>query len=86
VPEIRLFRLERGDNFEDRNLKILAGPFEAVRDVEIELDVSREGDGLYRVTPRGPLPPGEYAFMSQVDFEYFKKEFVKVKLYGFGVD
>ena len=88
-PAIRLFRLERGDDLDDRNLKARgwAGGWEIPRDVEVELEVSREGDGrLYRVTPRGPLPPGEYAFMSQVDFERFSKYPNKAKLYSFGVD
>jgi len=79
-PAIRLFRLERGDDLDDRNLKARGW-------VEVELEVSREGDGrLYRVTPRGALPPGEYAFMSQGDFERFNKYPNKAKLYSFGVD
>jgi hypothetical protein len=87
-PAIRLFRLERGDKLDDRNLKARgsAGGWRILRDVEVELEVSREGDGLYRVTPRGPLAPGEYAFMSQVDYERFIKYPNKAKLYSFGVD
>src|SRR5262245_24968068 len=85
-PEIRLFRLVRGDDHDDRNLKVRTGPLRILPAMEVELDVLREGDGLYRVTPRGPLLPGEYAFMSQVDLEGWKKYPSKVKLYSFGVD
>jgi hypothetical protein len=86
-PDIRLFRLKRGDDHDDRNLKVAKGPDRFIpSDVMVELEVSREGDGLYRVTPRGPLPPGEYAFMSRVDTELWHKRVSKARLYPFGVD
>ena len=91
-PEIRLFSLEVGTDHDDRNLKAevsmdgLKLRLKFRRGVEIELEVSREGDSLYRVTPRGPLPPGEYAFMSQVDAELWGKYPQKARLYSFGVD
>jgi len=91
-PDIRLVRLKRGDDHDDRNLKVVKGrrgtslvPM-IPSDVMVELEVSREGDGLYRVTPRGPLPPGEYAFMSRVDAERWDKYPSKARLYPFGVD
>jgi hypothetical protein len=91
--EIMLFRMERGVEHDDRNLKVRvgsAGPispvFEIPRDVWVEVESAREGDGLYRVTPRTALPPGEYAFMSQIDGERWQKYPTKVRLYAFGVD
>jgi hypothetical protein len=87
-PEIRLYRLEVGTDYDDRNLKtaIKGYGYEILRNQEVELEVSREGDSLYRVTPRGQLPPGEYAFVSQVDAEVWRKYPSKARLYSFGVD
>ena len=92
-PDIKLYKMERGVEHDDRNVKVRvrsAGPLTPVleipSDVWVELEVSREGDGLYRVTPRAPLPAGEYAFMVQVDNERWQKAPSKVRLYSFGVD
>jgi hypothetical protein len=89
---IKLYRLERGVEKDDRNLKVRARTesltlvLEIPTDVWVEVESSREGDGLYRVAPRAPLPPGEYAFMSQADNERWQKYPLKVRLYSFGVD
>lgn len=93
-PEIKLFRLEPGVEHDDRNLKVRVRAanafgtprFEIPGDVVVELQTSREGDGLYRVTPIGPLPPGEYAFLSQVDLDRWQKYPSRVRIYAFGVD
>jgi hypothetical protein len=89
-PEIRLYRLGVGADHDDRNLKtaIQGFGYEILRNQEVELEVSREGDSSYRVTPREPLPPGEYAFMSQVDAEVWRKypRGAGARLYSFGVD
>ena len=89
APEIKLFRLERGVEHEDRNLKVRVRSgvgFEIPADVVVELDTSREGDGLYRVILRAPLPPGEYAFLSQTDMDRWQKYPLKVRIYSVGVD
>lgn len=94
-PEIKLFRLRPGVEDDDRNLKVRvvsAGAFSIPRfeipsDVAVELQTSREGDGLYRVTLIGPLPPGEYAFLSQVDLDRWQEyPYRGVRTYAFGVD
>jgi hypothetical protein len=92
-PDIKLYRMERGVEHDDRNLKVRIGSaFSSANwlvipnDVWVELETAREADGLYRATPRAPLPPGEYAFMSQVDNERWQKFPSKVRLYSFGVD
>jgi hypothetical protein len=93
-PEIKLFRLERGVEHDDRNLKVRARAADALgtpraeipRDVVVELESSREGDGLYRVTPIAPLPPGEYGFLSRVDLDRWQKYPARVRIYAFGVD
>jgi hypothetical protein len=92
--EMNLFRLEPGVEHDDRNLKVRVRAadawgtprFEIPRDVVVELEASREGDGLYRVTPASPLPPGEYAFLSQVDLDRWQKYPHRVRIYAFGVD
>jgi hypothetical protein len=60
--------------------------FEIPRDVVVELEASRETDALYRVTPIAPLPPGEYAFLSQIDLDRWQKYPGRVRTYAFGVD
>ena len=93
-PDIKLFRLERGVEHDDSNLKVrvraanaLGTPrFEIPRDVVVELETSREANGLYRVTPVAPLSPGEYAFLSQVDLDRWQKYPGRVRIYAFGVD
>ena len=90
--ELKLYKLERGVEQDDRNLKVRARTesltliLDIPTDVWVELETAREGDGLYRLTPRAPLPPGEYAFMSQVDNARWQKYPRKVRLYSFGVD
>ena len=93
-PEMKLFRLERGVEMDDRNLKVRVGTgdgfgtvrFEIPRDVLIELAASSEANGLYRVTPVATLAPGEYAFLSQADFDRWQKYPGRMKIYTFGVD
>jgi hypothetical protein len=54
--------------------------------VVVELEASREANGLYRATPVAPLQPGEYAFLSQVDLDRWQKYPGRVRTYAFGVD
>ena len=66
-----LVRLEPGSKKDDRNLKIGSGggywSFShrmGVREKDrVETTVDRTDEGLYRVTPREPLPAGEYGFI-----------------------
>jgi hypothetical protein len=66
-----LVRLEPGSRKDDRNLKVGGGggywSFSmrtGVRDKDrVETSAERTEQGLYRVTPREPLGPGEYGFV-----------------------
>ena len=87
--EVSLVRLTPGTDHDDRNLQIASGssaPFSRTRTSGIrsedQVDVEAQSDarGLYRLTPRQPLPPGEYAFV----LTYGRGAVGQV--YDFGVD
>jgi hypothetical protein len=68
--EAQLARLNPGEN--DRNLNIGSGlrvrfvnqQRKGVRNEDkVEVTSERDGQGFYRITPRQPLSPGEYAFV-----------------------
>ena len=68
--EAQLARLNPGEN--DRNLNIGSGlrvrymsqQRKGVRNEDkVEVTSERDGQGFYRITPRQPLAPGEYAFV-----------------------
>jgi hypothetical protein len=85
-----LVRLKPGSK--DRNLKISSGgilPFvgatqrQGVRNEDrVEIVSERDANGLYRLRPRAPLEPGEYAFVPTHGFSSGLTD----KIYDFGVD
>ncbi len=89
--EAPLVRLKRGDDHDDRNLKISSGAFmpfggsqrQGVRS-EDTLDVEADKDprGFYRIKPKQPLPPGEYGFILTLGFATGTTG----KIFDFGVD
>jgi hypothetical protein len=89
--EAPLVRLKRGDDHDDRNLKISGGAFmpfggtqrQGVRS-EDTLDVAADKDprGFYRIKPKQPLPPGEYGFILTNGFAAGAAG----KIFDFGVD
>jgi hypothetical protein len=81
--------MEPGVEKDDRNLKgrTADGKLALSRERAVDLHVDREANGLFRVTPRGPLSPGEYAFVSQVDMDLWqKKSPFRMRVFDFGVD
>jgi hypothetical protein len=89
--EAPLVRLKRGDDHDDRNLKVSSGAFmpfggsqrQGVRS-EDTLDVEADKDprGFYRIKPKQPLPPGEYGFILTLGFATGTTG----KIFDFGVD
>lgn len=88
--EMPLVRLKPGDNHDDRNLKISSGSFQpfggshtfGVRSEDtIDVEGEKDSRGLYRITPRKPLPPGEYGFVLLQGLSGRAG-----KVYDFGVD
>ena len=70
--EAPLVRLKPGDDHNDRNLEIASGlstrfsrtkTFGIRSEDQVDVDAERDSRGLYRLTPRQPLPSGEYAFV-----------------------
>ena len=70
--EVSLVRLTPGSDHDDRNLQIASGSsnrFSRTRtsgirsEDQVDVEAQRDARGLYRLTPRQPLPPGEYAFV-----------------------
>jgi len=70
--EVSLVRLKPGTDHDDRNLQIASGSsnrFSRTRtsgirsEDQVDVEVQRDARGLYQLTPRQPLPPGEYAFV-----------------------
>lgn len=69
--EALLGRLKSGDDHDDRNLKMGSGAFmpfggtmrQGVRaEHRIEVTAEKDSRGMYRISPRTPLMPGEYGF------------------------
>jgi len=87
-----LVRLKPGSDHDDRNLKISSGSFApfggsvkyGVRSedkVDME-SVERDSRGLYKLTPKEPLKPGEYGFV----LTYGTATGASGRVYDFGVD
>ena len=87
-----LVRLKPGSDHDDRNLKISSGSFApfggsmkyGVRSedkVDMEA-VEKDARGLYKLTPKEPLKPGEYGFV----LTYGMAAGASGRVYDFGVD
>ena len=87
-----LVRLKPGSDHDDRNLKISSGSFApfggsvkyGVRSedkVDME-SAERDARGLYKLTPKEPLKPGEYGFV----LTYGTATGASGRVYDFGVD
>jgi hypothetical protein len=88
--EAPLVRMKPGSDHDDRNLKIGGGsfmPFGGTQSYgvrsEDKIDVEAEKDtrGLYKMTPKEPLKPGEYAFVLT-----FGSAAGSGRVYDFGID
>jgi hypothetical protein len=87
-----LVRLKPGSDHDDRNLKISSGSFApfggsvkyGVRSEDkVDMEASeKDARGLYKLTPREPLPPGEYGFV----LNYGMAAGASGRVYDFGVD
>jgi len=87
-----LVRLKPGSDHDDRNLKIGGGSFApyggsvkyGVRSEDkIDLEsAERDSRGLYKLTPKEPLKPGEYGFV----LTYGAATGASGRVYDFGVD
>ena len=89
--EAPLVRLKPGDDNDDRNLKIGSGGFHpfggtqkmGVRSQDtIDVDSEKDARGLFKLTPKQPLPAGEYGFVVTMGFAAGASG----KVYDFGVD
>ena len=88
--EAPLVRLKPGSDHDDRNLKIGGGSFMpfggtqsyGVRSEDkIDVDSEKDARGLYKMSPKEPLKPGEYAFVLT-----FGSAAGSGKVYDFGID
>lgn len=88
--EAPLVRLKPGSDHDDRNLKIGGGSFMpfggtqsyGVRSEDkIDVDAEKDARGLYKMSPKEPLKPGEYAFVLT-----FGSAAGSGKVYDFGID
>src|SRR5262245_13962967 len=87
-----LVRLKPGSDHDDRNLKISSGSFApfggsvkyGVRSEDkVDLEsAERDSRGLYKLTPKEPLKPGEYGFV----LTYGMTAGASGRVYDFGVD
>jgi hypothetical protein len=87
-----LVRLKPGSDHDDRNLKISSGSFApfggsvkyGVRSEDkVDMEASeKDARGLYKLTPKEPLPPGEYGFV----LNYGMAAGASGRVYDFGVD
>ena len=87
-----LVRLKPGSDHDDRNLKISSGSFApfggsikyGVRSEDkVDLEAAeRDARGLYKLTPKEPLKPGEYGFV----LTYGMAAGASGRVYDFGVD
>jgi hypothetical protein len=89
--EAPLVRLKRGDDHDDRNLKISSGAFHpfggtqrmGVRSEDsIEVESEKDTRGLFKLTPKQPLPAGEYGFV----LTFGLAAGASGKVFDFGVD
>lgn len=87
-----LVRLKPGSDHDDRNLKISSGSFApfggsvkyGVRSEDkVEMEAAeRDSRGLFKLTPKEPLKPGEYGFV----LTYGMATGASGRVYDFGVD
>jgi hypothetical protein len=87
-----LVRLKPGSDHDDRNLKISSGSFApfggsvkyGVRSEDkVDLEAAeKDARGLYKLTPKEPLKPGEYGFV----LNYGMAAGASGRVYDFGVD
>src|SRR5262250_77375 len=87
-----LVRLKPGSDHDDRNLKISSGSFApfggsvkyGVRSEDkVDMEASeRDARGLFKLTPKEPLKPGEYGFV----LTYGMAAGASGRVYDFGVD
>jgi ribosomal protein L12E/L44/L45/RPP1/RPP2 len=87
-----LVRLKPGSDHDDRNLKISSGSFApfggsvkyGVRSEDkVDMEASeRDARGLYKLTPKEPLQPGEYGFV----LTYGMAAGASGRVFDFGVD
>ena len=87
-----LVRLKPGSDHDDRNLKISSGSFApfggsvkyGVRSEDkVDMEASeKDARGLYKLTPKEPLKPGEYGFV----LNYGMAAGASGRVYDFGVD
>jgi hypothetical protein len=87
-----LVRLKPGSDHDDRNLKISSGSFApfggsvkyGVRSEDkVDMEAAeKDARGLYKLTPKEPLPPGEYGFV----LNYGMAAGASGRVYDFGVD
>jgi len=89
--EAPLVRLKRGDDHDDRNLKISSGAFHpfggtqkmGVRSEDtIDVESEKDARGLFKLTPKQPLPTGEYGFV----LTFGMASGASGKVFDFGVD
>ena len=89
--EAPLVRLKPGSDHDDRNLKIGGGSFMpfggtqsyGVRSEDkIDVDSEKDARGLYKMSPKEPLKPGEYAFV----LTFGSAAGASGKVYDFGID
>jgi hypothetical protein len=88
--EAPLVRMKPGSDHDDRNLKIGGGSFMpfggtqsfGVRSEDrIDVDAEKDARGLYKMSPKEPLKPGEYAFVLT-----FGSAAGSGRVYDFGID
>jgi hypothetical protein len=87
-----LVRLKPGSDHDDRNLKISSGSFApfggsvkyGVRSEDkVDMEAAeKDARGLYKLTPKEPLKPGEYGFV----LNYGMATGASGRVYDFGVD
>ena len=87
-----LVRLKPGSDHDDRNLKISSGSFApfggsvkyGVRSEDkVDMETAeKDARGLYKLTPKEPLAPGEYGFV----LNYGMAAGASGRVYDFGVD
>ena len=89
--EAPLVRLKRGDDHDDRNLKISSGAFHpfggtqkmGVRSEDtIDVESEKDARGLFKLTPKQPLQAGEYGFV----LTFGLAAGASGKVFDFGVD
>jgi len=88
AADVLLFRLRPGKELNDRNFAVrvkadVTGTTLLPLDATVELAIEEGAGDVLRITPRQPLEPGEYAFVSQ---SQMNSSVLKVRMFDFGVD